>query len=274
LVKATCCLNAVAPTLFRISNLRLQISNLRFEFCNPAIVLILALDTSGTCGSVAVLDDGHLLAEVELPAERRSAQTLAPAIVEVLRQAAIESEQLKLVATTIGPGSFTGLRVGVTTAKTFAYAVNAQVLGVSTLAAIAHQAPAELFGAAQVAVEAVLDAQRKELFVARFQSEAGSAASGLPALRGVEADHIVPADRWLAGLTPGTLVTGAGLQKLLPRLPGGVTALEPVQWQPRAATIGRLAWRDYQTGRRDDLWRLAPVYLRPSYAEEKAAKTK
>ena len=53
------------------------------------------------------------------------------------------------------------------------------------------------------------------------------------------------------------------------KLPVEATATEPF-WEPQAAVLGRLAWRAYEGGRRDDLWKLAPVYLRPSYAEEKA----
>jgi tRNA threonylcarbamoyl adenosine modification protein YeaZ len=76
-----------------------------------------------------------VLSETALDAHRRSAQTLAPAIVEMLSSVKVDPSQVRLVATTFGPGSFTGLRVGVTSAKTFAYAVGAEVLGVSTLAA-------------------------------------------------------------------------------------------------------------------------------------------
>ena len=218
-----------------------------------------------------------MLAESLLDAERRSAQTLAPAIVDVLKAAAVEAEQVRLVATTVGPGSFTGLRVGVTTAKTFAYAVGAGVMGVSTLEAIAQQAPAELVSEGSGEVQAVLDAQRRELFVGLFQRH-GTPQRALPtsdsllALQRVEADRLVAADAWVAGLEAGTVVTGGGLQKFAGRFAADVLAVEPAFWQPRAATVGRLAWRDYGAGRRDDLWSLKPVYLRPSYAEEKAAK--
>jgi tRNA threonylcarbamoyladenosine biosynthesis protein TsaB len=161
--------------------------------------------------------------------------------------------------------------VGVTTAKTFAYAVGAEVMGVSTLEAIAHQAPRQTAKGGDV--QAVLDALRRELFVGRFKSAAaGRESDGVLPLERQVSDRLLAADAWLSELTAGTVVTGSGLQRLVTRLPAGVVAVDTAHWQPQAATVGRLAWRDYEAGRRDDLWKLAPLYLRPSYAEEKARK--
>jgi tRNA threonylcarbamoyladenosine biosynthesis protein TsaB len=236
----------------------------------PLAVLILAIDTSGRCGSVALLDGPRVLCEVSLGAQRRSAQTLAPAIAEILASERVEAGQRGLVATTVGPGSFTGLRVGVTAAKAFAYAVGAQVIGVSTLEALACGVPEELLGAAAREVQAVVDAQRRELCVGKFRNEAGRAVGeGLPRLRRAEADRLIAAAGWLSRLSPGTVVTGSGLVRIQSELPAEVLVTEEAHWEPRAAVVGRLAWREFQAGRRDDVWKLAPVYLRPSYAEEK-----
>jgi len=252
-------------------------------------VLILAFDTSGLHGSVAILDGPKLLAERLLPTDRRSAQTLAPAIVELLAALQISARQIRLVATTIGPGSFTGLRVGITAAKTFAYAISAEVLGLSTLEVIAHGIQSDQPGANLLPekfdssstrpetfpqeIHAILDAQRKELFLARFTIQANSTNNNndiLPLARLAD-DTIISADDWLASLQPGTIVAGAGLDRLQSRLPNEII-VDPASRQPRAAILGQLAHRDYQAGRRDDLWKLAPLYLRPSYAEEKAKK--
>jgi tRNA threonylcarbamoyladenosine biosynthesis protein TsaB len=237
-------------------------------------VLILAFDTSGLAGSVALLDGSRLLAERMLEPGRRSAQTLAPVIVELLSAQQIEPRQIRLVATTVGPGSFTGLRVGVTSAKTFAYAVGAEVIGLSTLETIANQVPLELLSVGQSEVLAVLDAQRQELFLGRFRSEGSAAANDpLPRLTRLEPDRIVAADAWLASLHANAIVTGTGFARLQGRqLPENVAIVPQQFWEPQAATVGRLAWRQYTDGRRDDLWKIAPVYLRPSYAEEKVAK--
>jgi tRNA threonylcarbamoyladenosine biosynthesis protein TsaB len=121
-----------------------------------------------------------------------------------------------------------------------------------------------------VEIHAVVDAQRQELFCARFEARPLASGAVLPQLERLCPDAIVSADQWLASLTSGAVVSGSGLSRLQGRLPADTTATPQSQWEPRAVTVGRLAWRDYQSGRRDDLWKLAPVYLRPSYAEEKA----
>jgi tRNA threonylcarbamoyladenosine biosynthesis protein TsaB len=247
--------------------------NSRFAPNDDAAMLILAFDTSGFSGSVALLDGSQVLATTPLAADRRSAQTLVPAIVRLLADCSLTPSDVKLVATTIGPGSFTGLRVGATTAKTFAYAVGAEVIGVSTLDAIAHGIPAQSLQPPRE-IHAVVDAQRRELFLGRFRGlPQSNETAGLPALTRLEPDRIVPADEWLSCLPAETIVTGSGLAKLTDRLPSGVFIAPPELQEAQAVIIGQLAWRDYQSGRRDDLWTLAPVYLRPSYAEEKARKT-
>jgi hypothetical protein len=70
-------------------------------------------------------------------------------------------------------------------------------------------------------------------------------------------------------LQPGDRVTGPALGRLRPRLPPGVVAATEACWQPTAETVGQFAWRMFQRGWRDDLWKLAPLYYRPSAAEEK-----
>ena len=223
---------------------------------------ILALEVSGKTGSVAVLDDERLLDELSLPQTQRTAQSLAPALQACLARVNWLPGHVGLVAVTSGPGSFTGLRLGMTTAKTFAYATGCDILGIDTLRVIAAQA-----GASGAVVCAVLDAQREQFYAASFQrSDDGR-------VRPVRPTHIIDRDQWLAELTPGTIVTGPGLAtrrgKLLDRLPAGVPAADAAIWSPRAATVGRLASTDFREGRRDDLWRIKPNYFRKSAAEEK-----
>src|SRR5690606_19339754 len=208
---------------------------------------------------VALLDGETLIHEEILGDDDRTARALAPAIDRALAAAGWEPRAIELVAVTIGPGSFTGLRVGVTTAKTWAYAVGCAVLGVDTLETVAAQVPL----APGRALWAVLDAQRQQLFATCFTANHQWQAAS-PA-------QVIDQDAWLHQLSPGTLVTGSGLKRLVDQLPAGVEVVDAAAWTPRAETVGRLAWRDYQAGRRDDLWKLSPRYLRPSAAEEKAA---
>ncbi|HBO44409.1 MAG TPA: tRNA (adenosine(37)-N6)-threonylcarbamoyltransferase complex dimerization subunit type 1 TsaB, partial [Planctomycetaceae bacterium] len=87
---------------------------------------VLAIETTERVGTVALSEGDRLVVQRSLDAGQRSAQSLAPAVVQTLADAGWKPEDVELVAVTVGPGSFTGLRVGVTTAKTFAYGVGAQ----------------------------------------------------------------------------------------------------------------------------------------------------
>ena len=219
---------------------------------------ILALETSGLSGSVAACDQGRLLAERDLAEGQRSAQSLAPALRQLLAEVGWQPCDVQCVAVTVGPGSFTGLRVGVTTAKAFAYAVGAAVIGVDTLAVIAAQAPAE---AARVAV--ALDAQRQEVFAAVY----GPVTSLGRSL--VEPARIVTVQAWLESLSGDLWASGPVLEKLSGELPPGVRPVAREFWHPRAAAVGRLAGEAFDRGQRDDIWQLVPKYLRRSAAEEK-----
>jgi len=246
---------------------------------------ILAMETSDKTGAVAAIDDGNVLAELTLEQTQRSAQSLAPAMRDLLKQVAWNPSDVQLVAVSIGPGSFTGLRVGVTAAKVFAYAVGAEVLGVSTLEAIAtNSGTAPILVSAKTGlspsaqpeasrpVSVVIDAQRGEVVVQSFlqQPDGWFAAAG--------PEELLDADRWLeklqAAISPlwkgtGASVTGPGLVRLIDRLPPGVEVVDRSLWTPRAAVVGLLAARYYGQGRRDDLWKLVPRYYRRSAAEEK-----
>lgn len=221
---------------------------------------IVAIETSGKDATLAALEGEYggtarVVGEAAVVEPERTARFLAPRLKELLASIDWQAASIQLVAVVVGPGSFTGLRIGVTAAKTLAYAIGAEVIGVSALAVIAKQAPD---GAAPL--WAVMDAQRQELFAAKFD-----------AARNMLSDvRVLTQSEWLAELNAGVLVSGPVLQKLQTNLPKGVECIESSLWTPQAATVGQLAWREYQAGRRDDLWNLLPQYYRQSAAEEKA----
>ena len=218
---------------------------------------ILALDTSTLSGSVGLLEEERLVHQIDLDPALRTARSLAPALDAAIQAVDWQPSDVQLVAVTCGPGSFTGLRLGVTTAKTFAYAVRAEILGLNTLEIIAAQSSlpcSQLW--------AVMDAQRRELFAARFERGADGG------WQLVEPVRILGREDWLRHLTPDSGVTGPGLLGLTEALPSRAVEAES-QWRPRADTVGRVGWRHYRAGRRDDVWSLAPQYYRQSAAEEK-----
>jgi tRNA threonylcarbamoyladenosine biosynthesis protein TsaB len=222
---------------------------------------ILAIETTDQAGSVALLEGRTAVAETRLTTQQRSAQSLAPAIRDLLEAAAWRPIEIQLVAVAIGPGSFTGLRIGVTTAKTFAYAVGCEVVAVPTLEVVAAQmpdVPRQLL--------TVLDAGRQQVFSARFRP----AADGR--VECVEPTSLVDDAAWLAGLQADELISGPGLRKFAGRLPENAKLAPTEIWAPRAATVGRLALHRHEAGQRDDLWSIVPLYHRSSAAEEKLAR--
>lgn len=226
--------------------------------------MILALETSGHGGSVALLDGDKPLAELPLDSQRRSAASLAPAMAHALVAGGRKPADVRVVAVTVGPGSFTSLRVGVTTAKAFAYAIGAQVVAVNTLEAIAAEARISIVGGPNnpITIAVAIDAQRGDVYSARFQAMGELLECLSPAA-------ICATDDWIAALAPGWVVTGPALEALLPRLPSDVLIAPRERWMPTATTVGRLAAAKYAAGQHDDVWTLAPLYLRRTAAEEK-----
>jgi tRNA threonylcarbamoyl adenosine modification protein YeaZ len=246
-------------------------------------VQILALETTGLAGSVALLWDDSVRRQHRLLSDQRSAQHLAPAIAELIRVQNISTADVDLIAVATGPGSFTGLRVGVTTAKTLAFALSCLAIGIDTLDVIAAQAEGSEFrgqGSGNrrqeiedreegdgVELHAVMDAQRGELALARH----GLTDDGRRWNR-LGPNTLIAADEWLRSLAPQTRVTGPGLKRIADRLPDHIIVQHSSDWDPQAATVGTLAYAAWQSGRRDDLFRLAPQYIRPSYAEERTGR--
>lgn len=225
------------------------------------LLRVLALETSTVAGSVAALSGSDVMASLRLNPSQRGAQSLAPALSQLLGQAGWKPRDVELVAVSVGPGSFTALRVGVTTAKTFAYVVGADVIAVDTLEVVAAQVAV----AVGETVATAIDAQRGEVYAARYRTgESGN-------LECVEPAAIVASDKWLAGLASGIVVAGPAIDKLI--LPDRLRVAPREIWWPTAVTVGQLAVAKHAAGQRDDVWSLVPRYLRRSAAEEKAERT-
>lgn len=224
---------------------------------------VVALETSGRSGSLAAIrveaSQVEVVGRLSLPDDRRTAQSLLPSLTTLLEASSWRVGELDLICTTTGPGSFTGLRIGVTTAKTLAYATGAKLVGVHTLAAIA----AAVGGAAE-RVWAILDAQRQELFAACFQPGWQNENEGLPETL------VIGVEDWLGQLRAGDVVLGPPLKKLLGRLPTDVQVADASLWSPRAEAVARLGIAGLERGEAIDPMQLTPHYYRKSAAEEKA----
>ena len=217
--------------------------------------MLLAVDTSGMQGSFAITDASQLLLKGQLNDGRRNAQSLVAEVDRAFRVLNIAATDIRTVAVSIGPGSFTGLRVGLTFAKTFAWLNQASLVAVDTLQAIALQAPADM-----ETVTAVIDAQRGELFAGTYRWDAESGCRVLMNSVGVSTQDALPADYPL---------TGPGLLKLRPEVAAVHRLLDSSFWDPRASAIAAIGTRMAQRKQFSSPESLEPVYIRLSYAEEK-----
>jgi tRNA threonylcarbamoyladenosine biosynthesis protein TsaB len=226
-------------------------------------MLLIALETSAATGSVCLQVPGQAPRLRRLELHGQHGQTLVPAVRALLQEAGQQIDSGALIAVGLGPGSYTGLRVGLVCAKTLAYASGAALVGVDTLLAIACNAPA--FARS---IQVVADAQRDLLYVGRYERIGGAA------WRPTAGIEVLPIQAWAQHLPPSDVATGPGLQKLRHLHPELADQLQPRTldqqfWQPCAARIAELGLAAYSAGRRDSCWTLEPAYLRRSSAEEK-----
>ncbi|AFS77348.1 peptidase M22, glycoprotease [Gottschalkia acidurici 9a] len=127
---------------------------------------VLAIDTSSTVASCAIMDDEKLLGEVILNDKTTHSQKLLPMIKQVLENCKLKPEDIDIYGAAIGPGSFTGLRIGVATIKSLAHAVEKRVVGVSSLEALALNIPFS-----QSLIVPIMDARRDRVFTAIYKWE-------------------------------------------------------------------------------------------------------
>jgi len=228
-------------------------------------VRTLAIDTSRTAGSVAALDGGRVV-ERPLGVAGEHARLLAPALAEVAARLGWAPRDAELVAVVRGPGSFTGLRVGVATAKALAWAAESRLVGVSGFD-VAVRCVAEHAGRADRPVAVAFDAGRGEVYAAIAMPSA-TAATGWT----VGPAGLIPLAAWIAAVPPGAWAAGGALATaagLLADARPDVSLPPPAAREPSAAAAGRLAELLAATGAADDPAALVPDYLRPTYADEK-----
>lgn len=217
---------------------------------------ILAIDTSTSKGSIALLDSDKQVWERKLDLELSHTERLLPAIEGLLEEAGAGILTLDGLAVGIGPGSFTGLRIGLATMKAFAQAGNLPLVGVSTLEAMAHNV-----AESKEPVAAVLDAKRKEIFLGLYQFENGKLKETLlkeQVLKPEEAATILKS--W------GTVrFVGDALQTY----PQTFIGILEKNSEIKASWIGKLALPRLKLGDGKEGLSLTPNYIRKSDAEIK-----
>lgn len=224
---------------------------------------LLAIDTADATAGVALLLDGRLVAEfVEVSAYRHSERLFA-LVDEALAGAGVGRRELEAVAVTVGPGSFTGLRVGLATAKGLAFALGLPLAGVPTLEALAR-------GAMPFPglVVPLLDARKRQVYGAAYRGRDGAVAVHPAAWSPAELAGRV---RAAAGGGP-VLALGSGLGPYRAvfeeALGGALSCAPPSRWHVTPGQVALLGEEALRQGRAGTAAALAPLYLRRSEAEE------
>lgn len=223
--------------------------------------MLLAIETSSLVSSVALLHEDTLRAELTVQARLTHSEQLMPHIADMMEKAAVKKGDIGSVAVSVGPGSFTGLRIGMATAKGLAFAWNVPIAGISTTAGLAWNFMGQ---ADQVCT--LIDAQKGNVYMALYQWH----GDVLETIRDVS---VMPLDEVLEQLTrDGSKVVFCGDGALMNRREITETSplfrmAPPTMAIPRAGSIAAAAWQRLASGDADDCMTLTPAYKRRSEAE-------
>ena len=221
----------------------------------PPDMKILGVDTSTPIGSVGLIDGEHFVAEHTLSIVKAHSSRLMPAIDQILKWANLTVHDLDACAVGIGPGSFTGIRIGVGTIKSLCYAFKKPIIGVSTLEAIAYN-----LRYTDKLICPILDARKDEVYGAVFRG-------GQNLLRKSD-DLCVPIELLLSHIDADAIFVGDGLRRYAPavqeRFGEDVPLANPIFNVPRGASIARIGYDRLLNGQSDDCFSLTPNYVRDS----------
>jgi tRNA threonylcarbamoyladenosine biosynthesis protein TsaB len=221
---------------------------------------LLVVDTSTSQPVVGVLSAPGRVHVSSSVAAGGHGRDLIPRVGELLREASLSVMDLRVVAVGLGPGSFTGLRIGLTAARTLAYAAGAQLIGLDSLEGWARTTPSR-----ETRVFVVADAQRGDVYAADFIRDSQSEP-----LRPLITSRIEPLECWLQRLGREGVVIGPGLEspRIREAVPAEMQQAGDRSEPSRAVALLEMAKDLCAMGRSDDLWCLEPTYLRRSAAEE------
>lgn len=227
---------------------------------------ILSVDTSTMMGSVALVEDDRVISELSLNLQTTHSQRLLPTIVQLLESSDCPIELIDGFAVALGPGSFTGLRIALSSIKGLAMASVKPVVGVSTLKALSLN-----LYSSRYLVCPLLDARKKEVYTAlfRFDQEEN--------LVKLKEESVLPPEAILAEIKQTTVFLGDGAdiyRDLIRERLGSMALFAPINLRyPRAVNVARLALPRLQRGETMEINSLIPTYLRCSEAELKFSPT-
>jgi tRNA threonylcarbamoyladenosine biosynthesis protein TsaB len=223
--------------------------------------VILALETATMCGSVAIVTENRCVAEFSLQTSETHSRRLLAGVDWLLHETALEWPDIDAVAVSLGPGSFTGLRIGLATAKGLAMSAGAKLIGVGTLDGMA----AQFSSAEDNLICPVLDARKKEVYCGIYRCD----NQGFPRIQGEY--QVVSPEALCERINEPVVLLGDGTEVyghlFREKLAGLLRVAPPGIYFPRAATIGLLALAKWQKKEFLDPATAEPIYIRPSEAE-------
>jgi tRNA threonylcarbamoyladenosine biosynthesis protein TsaB len=235
--------------------------NLGFDYWNLNMK-VLGIDTSTSCGGVGLMDDGEVISDYLLNIPVTHSERLLGAIELVLREARCPIENLDGWAISLGPGSFTGLRIGVSMVKGLAFATGKPVAGVSTLDALASQIVPTSY-----LICPILDARKKEVYTAFYRYEEGSF------LKRQSDDQAIRPEDLVKKIKERTIFFGDGVKTygefILNSLPSLAIFPPAPLHVSHGSMVAKLGCELLKSGVLLDLSALSPIYVRPSEAEMK-----
>ena len=221
-------------------------------------MLTLALDTATRVCTVGLLQDGHVLAEYDISVGLTHSEGLMPQLDQMFARTGIKKENTDRIAVSIGPGSFTGLRIGLAAAEAMAYAWQCGICGVNTLEAMAYNIPVE-----GVVLVPVLDAQKGNFYAAFYEWTDGE----LRKVRPVEMADRETLLQQLQACGKPVLLMGECEKLMKKELPDGISVAPEQVRLPKASSVA-LAAEDTEPLTGEDVFTLRPYYIRKSEAEE------
>jgi tRNA threonylcarbamoyladenosine biosynthesis protein TsaB len=220
---------------------------------------LLAVDTASQSCGVALVEKDRLLAEMLLVSRETHSVHLMGMIREVSTRSKVPLASVDGFAVSLGPGSFTGLRIGISTLKGLAAALEKPLVGVSTLEALAWQHP--LPGSSVVVL---MDARRREVYAARFRFDSGSLVRETP-------DQVRDPMAVIGEVAGPCLFVGSGAllhrDHITAALGEKARFVPEVQNHLRPSSVASLGWRRLAEGKTASLENLRPIYIRKSDAE-------
>lgn len=220
---------------------------------------ILAIESSSYQGNVCLAEGGQVVREGELGEGMRHGRDLVLCIDGLMNDAGWEASELDLIAVDVGPGSFTGLRVGLAIAKTLAFASGTNLVGVPSLDVLAQNAPPSAAYACPA-----LDARRREIHTCLYRQAGGKWER--------EWDYrTVSISQLCNSLPSGACLLGNALEVFAVEFQkrGDLVFCPKEAWQARARWVARLGLQRYEAGQRDSAHSLVPLYLRLPQVMEK-----